>query len=153
MYNIQHLLTECHGYKQYCIKKNPAMFNFIHISNEQFKYCQFSSVQNSFQKIMISVFPKQKGMNRKQSTRRQHLSWLKASAFFSFQILLVVMKHSNLYLGLVLPSGGWQSLIEFETAIFRNLSYLVFIHVGLHYSIRDVYTQGIDYVVSNLILI
>ncbi len=22
------------------------------------------------------------------------------------------MKHSNLYLGLVLPSGGWQSLIE-----------------------------------------
>jgi hypothetical protein len=24
---------------------------------------------------------------------------------------LVVMKHSNLYLGLVLPSGGWQSLI------------------------------------------
>ncbi len=22
------------------------------------------------------------------------------------------MKHSNLYLGLVLPSGGWQSLIK-----------------------------------------
>ncbi len=22
------------------------------------------------------------------------------------------MKHSNLYLGLVLPSGGWQSLID-----------------------------------------
>jgi hypothetical protein len=24
------------------------------------------------------------------------------------------MKHSNLYLGLVLPSGGWQSLISFS---------------------------------------
>ncbi len=24
------------------------------------------------------------------------------------------MKHSNLYLGVVLPSGGWQSLIESE---------------------------------------
>ncbi len=47
-----------------------------------------------------------KGINRKQSTRRQHLSRLKASAFFSSQIFLVVIKHSNLYLGLVLPSGG-----------------------------------------------
>ncbi len=28
------------------------------------------------------------------------------------QIFLVVMKHCNLYLGLVLPSGGWQSLID-----------------------------------------
>jgi hypothetical protein len=53
-----------------------------------------------------------KGINRKQSTRWQHLSRLKASAFFSLQIFLVVMKHSNLYLGLVLPSGGWQSLIS-----------------------------------------
>jgi hypothetical protein len=47
-----------------------------------------------------------KGINGKQSTRWQHLSRLKASAFFSLQIFLVVMKHSNLYLGLVLPSGG-----------------------------------------------
>ncbi len=52
-----------------------------------------------------------KGINRKQSTRWQHLSRLKASAFFSLQKKLVVMKHSSLYLGLVLPSGGWQSLI------------------------------------------
>ncbi len=29
------------------------------------------------------------------------------------KIILVVMKHSNLYLGLVLPSGGWQSLIVY----------------------------------------
>ncbi len=47
-----------------------------------------------------------KGINRKQSTRWQHLSRLKASAFFSLQIFVVVMKRSNLYLGLVLPSGG-----------------------------------------------
>ncbi len=52
-----------------------------------------------------------KGINRKQSTRWQHLSRLKASASFSLQNFLVDMKHSNLYLGLVLPSGGWQSLI------------------------------------------
>ncbi len=55
---------------------------------------------------------KWKEINRKQSTRWQHLSRSKASMFFSLQIFLVVMKHSNLYLGLVLPSGGWQSLIE-----------------------------------------
>ncbi len=53
-----------------------------------------------------------KGINRKQSTRWQHLSRLKASAFFSLQFFLVVMKHSNLHLGVVLPSGGWQSLID-----------------------------------------
>jgi len=46
-----------------------------------------------------------KGINRKQSPKWQHLSQLKASAFFSFQKKLVVMKHSNLYLGLVMPSG------------------------------------------------
>jgi len=37
-----------------------------------------------------------KGINHKQSTRWQHLSRLKASAFFSLQNFLVVMKHSNL---------------------------------------------------------
>jgi hypothetical protein len=52
-----------------------------------------------------------KGINCKQSTRWQQLSRLKASAFFSLQNFFVVMKRSNLYLGLVLPSGGWQSLI------------------------------------------
>jgi len=51
-------------------------------------------------------FSQWKGINRKQSTRWQHLSQLKASVFFSFAKKLVVMKHSNLYLGLVLPSGG-----------------------------------------------
>ncbi len=31
------------------------------------------------------------------------------------------MKHSNLYLGLVLPSGGWQSLIESRLVIDENI--------------------------------
>ncbi len=53
----------------------------------------------------LQSYPQWKGINRKQSTRWQHLSWLKASAFFSLQKNLVVIKHSNLYLGLVLPSG------------------------------------------------
>ncbi len=56
-------------------------------------------------------------INRKQSTSGQHLSGLKATVFFSLQIFLVVMKHSNLYLGLVLPSGGWQSLIENDAKV------------------------------------
>ncbi len=30
------------------------------------------------------------------------------------------MKHSNLYLGLVLPSGGWQSLIVQKHVYFWN---------------------------------
>jgi hypothetical protein len=47
-----------------------------------------------------------KGINHKLSTRWQHLSRFKASAFFSLQFILAVMKDSNLYLGLVLPSGG-----------------------------------------------
>jgi hypothetical protein len=37
------------------------------------------------------------------------------------------MKHSNLYFGLVLPSGGWQSLIrEKESAELKSLWFLVF---------------------------
>jgi hypothetical protein len=57
------------------------------------------------------ITPHWKGINCKQSTRWQHPSRLKAGAFFSLQFFLLIMKHSNLYLGLVLPSGGWQSLI------------------------------------------
>ncbi len=56
---------------------------------------------------IVEQLTKWKGINIKQSTRWQRLSWLKASAFFSLQNFF-----SNLYLGLVLPSGGWQSLIE-----------------------------------------
>jgi hypothetical protein len=33
------------------------------------------------------------------------------------------MKHSNLYLGLVLPSGGWQSLIVRKMVSIHELDY------------------------------
>jgi hypothetical protein len=54
----------------------------------------------------LDIYKQWKGINRKQSTRWQHLSRLKASVFFSLQKKIVVMKCNNLYLGLVLPSGG-----------------------------------------------
>ncbi len=51
-------------------------------------------------------------INHKQSTRWQHLSRLKPSAFFSLRKNLVsCMKRNNLHLGLVMPSSGWWSLI------------------------------------------
>jgi hypothetical protein len=61
---------------------------------------------------VIFHFKEWKGINRKQRTRWQHLSQLKASVFFSLQIFLVVMKHSNLYLGLVLPSMGDRASLQ-----------------------------------------
>ncbi len=55
---------------------------------------------------------KWKRINCKQSARWQHLSWLKACAFFSLQKKLVsCVKRNNLYLGLVTPSSGWWSPI------------------------------------------
>ncbi len=54
-----------------------------------------------------------KRINYKQSARWQHLSQLKASAFFSLQKNLVsCMKCNNLYSGLVTPSSGWWSPIN-----------------------------------------
>jgi hypothetical protein len=64
------------------------------------------STRGQYYKTFFHGIYEWKGINRKQSTRWQHLSQLKASGFFSLQKKLVVMKHSNLYLGLVLPSGG-----------------------------------------------
>ncbi len=52
-----------------------------------------------------------KRISHKQSTRWQHLSWLKASAFFSLSKEIVVKKCNNLYFGLVTPSSGWWSPI------------------------------------------
>ncbi len=40
-----------------------------------------------------------KGINRKQSTRWQHLSWLKASAFFSLQNFFSCYETQQLILG------------------------------------------------------
>jgi hypothetical protein len=73
-----------------------------------------------------------KGINCKQSTRWQHLSWLKASAFFSLQIFLVVMKHNNLYLGLVLPLvGDRASLIQIGNYLQKILKFASWIKFGL----------------------
>jgi hypothetical protein len=44
-------------------------------------------------------FKEWKGINRKQNTRWQHLSWLKASAFFSLQNKFSCYKTQQLILG------------------------------------------------------
>jgi hypothetical protein len=50
---------------------------------------------------------KWKRINRKKIARWQHLSQLKASAFFSLRKKnLVVKERNNFYLGLVTPSSG-----------------------------------------------
>jgi hypothetical protein len=50
-----------------------------------------------------------KRISHKQSARWQHLSRLKASAFFFLQKIVSCMKCNNLYSGLVTPSSGWCS--------------------------------------------
>ncbi len=47
-----------------------------------------------------------KRISHKQSARWQHLSRLKASAFYSLQRKLFAKKCNSLYLGLVMPSSG-----------------------------------------------
>jgi hypothetical protein len=84
-----------------------------------------------------------KGINRKQSTRWQHLSRLKASAFFSLQKKFSYMKHSNSYLGLVLPSGGWQSLIERSREIYFFFSIQISHRSSLNFSVQV--ENGWDY--------
>ena len=108
------------------LKQKESLSQFVHFStllNEfdeknLFEFFKFKiTFRRKFSKLTHSVifwhlFHSQwKGINRKQSTRWQHLSWLKASVFFSLQKNLI-MKHRNLYLGLVLPSGGWQRLFK-----------------------------------------
>jgi hypothetical protein len=86
-----------------------------------------------------------KGIDRKQSTRWQHLSRLKASAFFSLQKKLVVIKHSNLNLGLVLPSGGWQSLIpspDLNSTPFDFYQVNFLETSGLHYKHIEIVTDA-----------
>jgi hypothetical protein len=61
----------------------------------------------------LQISPKKsrwKRISSKHNAIWQHLSQLKASAFFSLQ-KIVVKKCNNLYLGLVMPSNGWQSPI------------------------------------------
>ncbi len=81
---------------------------------------QISSSMFSF-----SCIKQWKGINRKKSTRWQHLSQLKASAFFSLQKIFSCYKTQQLILGslgLVLPSGGWQSLIDSRCFYFLSFS-------------------------------
>ncbi len=52
-----------------------------------------------FIRIRIQKCFKWKGINRKQSTRWQHLSWLKASAFFSLQKKFCCYETQQLILG------------------------------------------------------
>jgi len=42
-----------------------------------------------------------------------------------YKKILVVMKHSNLYLGLVLPSDGWQSVIANSWSRQIKILYLI----------------------------
>ncbi len=63
-----------------------------------------------------------------QSSRWQHLSHLKASAFLSLHEKIVVKKFNNLYLGLVMPSRAIQSKFskinsktEFKNNLFKYL--------------------------------
>ncbi len=89
------------------------IYEFSFYKSMQFIFKNLYQFSFKIDEILWRALMKWKGINHKQSTRWQHLSQLKASAYFSLQNCLVVMKHSNLYLGLVLPSGRWQCLIEF----------------------------------------
>ncbi len=56
-----------------------------------------------------------KRISPKQSARWQHLSRLKGNSFFSLQnFILVVKKCNNLYFGLVMPSSGRRSPINYS---------------------------------------
>ncbi len=91
-----------------------------HVIINQMSPCMFSetftlpddSNNNTWQNLDRSIHILQwKGISCKQNARWQHLSRLKASAFFSLKKKIVVKKHYNLYLGLVTPSSGWRSPI------------------------------------------
>ncbi len=71
---------------------------------------------------VISMRSQWKRINRKQGARWQHLSRLKAGAFFSLQKKFVrCMKCNNLYLGLVTPSSGWWSPIDATPALTNGI--------------------------------
>jgi hypothetical protein len=62
-----------------------------------------------------------KGSNHKQSTRWQHITQLKALVHYVFgKINYGGLKHNSLYLGLILPSGGWQSIIQKACLFYKS---------------------------------
>ncbi len=69
---------------------------------------QHNDIQNdgTRRKGIVNTLHQWKRFNRKQITRWQHLSRLKASAFLFEIFLLGVKKYNNLYLRLVMPSSG-----------------------------------------------
>ncbi len=88
----------------------PVLFNFIILLSP---FCTYFVLFAQKNLITLSLAPsiinltEWKRINCKQSTRWDHLSCLKASAFFTLQKHLVsCMKGNNLYSGLVTPSSG-----------------------------------------------
>ncbi len=91
----------------YSVTNKPIMLSVIMLNVVMLSVVALvKQVSPQPHKYGYKVRTKWKGINRKQSTRWQHLSRLKLVHSFLCKFFLVVMKHSNLYLGLVLPSGG-----------------------------------------------
>jgi len=81
-----------------------------------FLFCIHKCESNATNQSVFNV--NGRGSTVKQSARWQHLSWLKASAFFSLQKNLVsCMKRNNLHLGLVTHSSGWWSPIVLPVSL------------------------------------
>jgi len=70
-------------------------------------FLKLSDTQMKQYDLSYNALDQWKRINRKQSARWQHLSWLKASAFLYEILLLGVKKHINLYLRLDMPYSGW----------------------------------------------
>jgi hypothetical protein len=79
-----------------------TIWNYDNFPN--FKYCMWANtIETQYKRISC-----------KQNARWEHLSRLKARAFFSLKKKIVVTKHYNLYLGLVTSSSGWWSPIKIK---------------------------------------
>ncbi len=78
----------------------------LEIQTDGHLVCQVTKTNQRLTRFFNLSLQQWKGINNKQSTMWQHLSQLKASAFFSLQICFSCFEKSSLYLGLVLPSGS-----------------------------------------------
>jgi lipopolysaccharide biosynthesis glycosyltransferase len=67
------------------------------------------------------LYSQWKRISCKQNARWQHLSRLKANAYYSLEkTKLVVMKHYNLYLGFVTPFMTDGALLGVNQDVFRS---------------------------------